>query len=105
MATGTIIREWEDDSVLTNQSFTISNISVNAGASKSGTVSVAKSGYTPIGICGYNSQNSSSGGTGVSRHSITYLYVSGTTLYWKLTNYYSVAMKIDFIPRVFYMKA
>lgn len=89
---------------LTVEAKSVDNISVSATSSADGSFSVAKSGYTPIGIVGWRIQNATSSGAYYTRIFAWRLELSGATLYYGLGNYYSSAAKIKLTANVLYRK-
>lgn len=81
---------------LTTQSFTTGAVDVAANNSATGTLSVTKSGYTTIGVVGYDMSNySGTGGTNVSRCSLGRCELSGNTVYYEVYNHGSNAAKVQ----------
>lgn len=81
------------------------NFSIPRGSTASGTVSVAKTGYTPIGVVGMNVSNASSSGQSWSTTYCYGWYLSGTTVYFSFGNYNSITAKIKIIFQVLYKRA
>ena len=80
-----------------------SNKSVGHGVNIDGSKSAAQSGKTPIALCGWNLNNSSSGGQLCSWMSIHACYLSGGTIYYEMRNTHSsTAANVDFSVRVLY---
>ena len=77
----------------------------NGSSAASGTVSVAKTGYTPIGIVGMSIANASSSGKSWSTVYCCRWYLSGTTVYFSFGNYNSITAKIKIIFQVLYKRA
>ena len=82
----------------------IDNWSVAASSSEDTTVSVAKTGYTPLGIVGWNFANATSSGTGRSLVYLTKLYLSGTTATISVRNSTTTAAKVKLTIFVLYRK-
>lgn len=83
-------------SELVAQSFSKKNVSISGGGYVSGqTISIAKSGYTPICITNYYCSNADSGGQNVSYANIYTCTLSGTTVTAAVRNYSSSSAKID----------
>lgn len=80
------------------------NQSVAAGDFKDGSVSVAKTGYTPLGIVGYNFSNATSGGTGRTLVSLVKNYISGTTYTFCIKNLSNSAIKVKLGIYILYRK-
>ena len=80
------------------------NLSVAASSSEDVTYSVAKTGYTPIGIVGFNFANATSGGTGRSLVYLCKLYLSGTTATISVRNATSTNAKVKLTIYVLYRK-
>lgn len=79
---GTWVKIMDKESII-QEAKIITGITVSANGSQAGTVSVAKSGYTPFGVIGTNTTN------GYAIPSAC--YVSGTTLYYRITNSHQTA--------------
>ena len=75
--TGTWVKIIDRGSII-QEAKTITGITVTANGAQSGSVSVAKSGYTPLGVIGVNTSN----GYGIP----SACYISGTTLNYRITN-------------------
>lgn len=89
---------------LTVETKSVDNISISATGNTDGTLSVAKSGYTPIGIIGWRIQNATSSGQYYTRVFCWRLELSGATLYYGLGNYYSATAKVKLSAIVLYRK-
>ena len=91
-----------------NQYYTASttkdNFSIANGSTASGTVSVAKTGYTPIGIVGMDVSNASSSGASWSTTYCYIWYLSGTTVNFSFRNYNSITAKIKIVFSVLYKR-
>lgn len=74
---GTWVKIMDKESII-QEAKTITGVTVPANSAQSGSVSVAKTGYTPLGVIGVTTSN------GYAIPSC--LYVSGTTLYYRITN-------------------
>lgn len=62
------------------------NITISASTYGNGNLSVAKSGYTPIGVVGFHLQNASTGGSNNTTCAEHSCYLSGSTCYWIVRN-------------------
>lgn len=83
----------------------VDNLTVASGSYSDGTKSVAKTGYTPIGIVGFRCVNASSSGAGGAQGVIQYAYLSGTnnaTANYRVRNVASGSMKVRIYFNVLY---
>lgn len=63
------------------------------------------SGYTPIGVIGYRTANSSSGGTGTAQAYWGRCYTDGNTAYYLVRNAdTSNTIVVDIIMKILYIK-
>lgn len=86
----------------------VDNLTVASGSYSDGTASVAKTGYTPIGIVGFRCVNASSSGAGGAQGVIQYAYLSGTnnaTANYRVRNVASGSMKVRIYFNVLYALA
>lgn len=99
-----------EGTVLSVSTVTADNISVSAASTggnygyTDGTVSVAKSGYTPLGIMGWQIANASSSGTGSPAPFLAISVITGTTLTYRLTNYRTANIKVKITYYILYKK-
>lgn len=77
-----------------------SSVNINANSSSENSFSVAKSGYTPLGIVGYNVA-----GSGISAIAPYRMRIIGSTAYYGVRNYGSVqATNVVVQASVLYVK-
>ena len=81
-ADGTWIMTLNRESII-QEAKTITGITVGVNTAQSGSVSVAKSGYTPLGVIGVTTSN----GYGIP----SACYITGTTLNYRITNSHQTA--------------
>lgn len=99
-----------EGTALSVSTVTADNISIAAAGSAGnyqytdGSVSCARSGYTPLGIVGFQINNATSSGTGSPAPFLAISDISGTTLSYRLTNYRTAAIKVKVIFSVLYKK-
>jgi hypothetical protein len=90
---------------LTTQSFTTGAVNVAANNLATGTLAVTKSGYTTIGVVGYDMSNySGTGGAYVSKCSLGRCEVSGNTVHYDVYNHSGNAAKVQVEFVVLYKK-
>ena len=71
------------------------NISITASTTGSGTFTVtSQSGYTPVGIVGFDCSNATSSGTGIGSCVPLQFELNGSTVSWQMRNNSSSAAKI-----------
>ena len=81
------------------------NLSLGHGDYSNGDYNVAKTGYTPIGIVGYQVANASSGGVGCTLVTVNKIVISGNNVAVQFRNFHDSAnSKIRLIARVLYKK-
>lgn len=85
----------------------VDNISVSANSYKEGSLSIAKTGFTPIGVLDYYASNASSSGTGSSFAMIYHNYIdrSNNTYHYGIRNVNSSAIKVKMNARILYVSA
>ena len=93
LSTDLAVYEWDKD-----------NISINATSYSEGSASIAKTGYTPIGVVGWVIGSASSNGVNRTRSAVYRCYISGTTLYWGIGNAASAAAKVRLYVEILYIK-
>lgn len=83
------------------------NVSVNSGAISDGDISVAKTGYTPLGVVGFRAVNASSSGTNGGFAAITHAYVNGNDnhVYYRVRNTGGSSMKVRIYMTILYVKS
>lgn len=83
------------------------NVSVNSGAISGGDISVAKTGYTPLGVVGFRAVNASSSGTNGAFAAITHAYVNGNDnhVYYRVRNTGGSSMKVRIYMTILYVKS
>lgn len=92
-------------SLLTVENKTVfDNQSITAGQFEDGTFSIAKTGYTPIAVAGYNVSNGSSSGSGRTWALPCKMYISGTNLTYSIRNLSSSNIKIKLNAYILYRK-
>ena len=79
------------------------NNTIAAGGTKTITFDLTSSGKTPIAIRGWNVNNSSSGGQGVSLQNVYSCMISGDTGTLEVRNTWTSQAKVDFYLYVLYM--
>lgn len=70
-----------------------------------GSLSVAKTGFTPIGIVGMHLQNATNSGSNNTLCAVHSFYLSGTTAYWIVRNTGSSQAKIKVTATILYAKS
>lgn len=95
----------ESDFIVAETVEIIDGLTVNAGNYATTSKSVAKTGYTPIGIVGVHLENATSGGT-YNTYCFTHsFYLSGSTAYFTLRNIHaSTNAKVKLSVTVLYVK-
>ena len=81
------------------------NISVSSGQKSDGNTSIAKTGYTPLGVVGYRVVNASSSGTNGANGVISHAYITGNTAYYRVRNTGSATMKVRIYYNILYVKS
>lgn len=81
----------------------VDNISISGGDSYEGSVSAAKSGYTPLGIVGVVISNATSSGTGYGFSNLIRFYLSGNNVTFRVLNPRENAIKIKIAAKVLYL--
>lgn len=83
------------------------NVTVNGSGTKytDGNASIAKTGYTPLGVVGFRVINASSSGTNGANVVISHAYISGTTAYFRVKNTETSSAKVRIYFTVLYAKA
>lgn len=81
------------------------NVSVNSGETSNGNVSVAKTGYTALGVVGFRAVNASSSGTNGPYAAVTHAYVDSNRAYYRIRNTGSAAMKVRIYFNILYVKS
>lgn len=83
------------------------NVSVNGSGTTytDGNASIAKTGYTPLGVVGFRVINASSSGANGANVVISHAYISGTTAYFRVKNTASSAAKVRVYFTILYAKA
>lgn len=89
--------------IITTQTFNADNISVTANGYKEGTISIAKTGYTPIGVLDMYINNASTSGSGSSFVTFYRSYISGTTYYYGIRSVTSSATKVRVYAKILYV--
>lgn len=89
--------------IITTQTFNADNISVTANGYKEGNISIAKTGYTPIGVMDTYILNASSSGTGSSFALPYRSYISGNNYYYGIRSVTSSAIKVRIYARILYV--
>lgn len=100
----TAINDILPPSSLSVQSTAVDNVSIAASQAGSGSFSVAKSGYTPICLVGYNVANGSTSGTNSSRCFLYKAYLNGSTFQYGTRPSNDQAAKIKITAYVLYTK-
>ena len=80
------------------------NITVAANSFLEDSFSIAKTGYTPIGVVGFALNNATSNGANSSRVFLFANKITTSTLYCSYRNTYSSAAKIRLIAMILYRK-
>lgn len=94
-----------EDGLLVVESKTVfDNKTIAAGSFEDVSYSVAKTGYTPIAVAGYNVSNGSSSGNGRTSTVLTKLYISSNNLTVSMKNSSSASVKVKLNVYVLYMK-
>ena len=78
------------------------NQTVNSSSYANGSLSVAKTGYTPIGVVGYHLQNASSSGANNTLCAMHSCYLSGSSCYWVVRNTGGSNAKIKVTATILY---
>ena len=83
------------------------NVTVNGSGTKytDGNASVAKTGYTPLGVVGFRVINASSSGVNGANVAVTHAYISGTTAYFRVKNTETSSAKVRIYFTILYAKA
>lgn len=83
------------------------NVTVNGSGTKytDGNASVAKTGYTPLGVVGFRVVNASSSGANAGYVTMSHAYISGTTAYFRVKNAESSSAKVRIYFTILYCKA
>lgn len=83
------------------------NVTVNGSGTKytDGNASVAKTGYTPLGVVGFRVINASSSGTNGANVVISHAYISGTTAYFRVKNTETSSAKVRVYFTILYVKS
>ena len=103
MATGTIPQPAVPlDFVIETKNW--DNISVSSQSYSESTVSISKTGYTPIGLVGWEIANASSSGTNRTKCFLFRYYISGNTLYYSIGNYSTSSAKVRLYAQILYKK-
>ena len=89
--------------IITTQLFDADNLSVTANGYKEGTINIAKTGYTPIGVLDMYITNASTSGSGSSFLTFYRSYISGTTYYYGIRSVTSSATKVRVYARILYV--
>lgn len=80
-------------------------ISINSGTATSGNFAITTiSGYTPVGMIGYDLNNSSSSGSGVTGCVPIQLQLTGTTFYYQIRNNGSATARIQLQVFILHVK-
>lgn len=93
-----------DDFLVVEGKVAYDNLTVAASSFEDSSVSVAKTGYTPIAIVGYNVSNGSSSGNGRTSVVLTKLYLSGANVVICTKNVSANAIKVKLGVYVLYVK-
>ena len=89
--------------IITTQTFNADNISVTANGYKEGTINIAKTGYTPIGVLDMYINNASTSGSGSSFVTFYRSYISGTTYNYGIRSVTSSATKVRVYAKILYV--
>lgn len=89
--------------IITTQTFNADNISITANGYAEGSISITKTGYTPIGVLDTYVNNASSSGSGSSFAAIYRTYHSGNTYYYGLRNVTNSAIKVRVYAKILYV--
>ena len=89
--------------IITTQVFNADNISISANGYAEGSISITKTGYTPIGVLDTYVNNASSSGSGSSFAAIYRTYHSGNTYYYGLRNVTNSAIKVRVYAKILYV--
>lgn len=81
------------------------NISVTSNSYKDGTVSVAKTGYKPLGVVGFTITNGSTGGTNGALNIASHLTITGNTLNYRIKSVSSGASVVKLTADILYVKS
>jgi hypothetical protein len=83
------------------------NVTVNGSGTKytDGNASIAKTGYTPLGVVGFRVINASSSGANGANVVISHAYISGTTAYFRVKNTETSSAKVRIYFTILYAKA
>ena len=81
------------------------NITISGQTYGNGNASVAKTGYTPVGIVGMHLQNASTGGQNNTTCAMHSWYLSGSTAYWIVRGTTTATAKIKVTATVLYVKS
>ncbi len=81
------------------------NISVSSGQTSDGNTSIAKTGYTPLGVVGYRVVNASSSGLNGAFGVISHAYITGNTAYYRVRNTGNANMKVRIYFNILYVKS
>jgi hypothetical protein len=94
-------------SLITEEKSIKDNVSVSGSGTNytDGNGSIAKTGYTPLGVVGFRVINASSGGLNGANVFISHAYISGTTAYFRVKNTESSAAKVRIYFTILYAKA
>ena len=81
------------------------NLSIGKNSTANGTFAVkAKSGYTPVGVVGFDLSNATSSGSGASYAVPLQIQLSGSSIGYQIRNSHSAAIKISLEVFVLYAK-
>ena len=92
-------------SIISEDKLLQDNVTINANSYGNGSLSVAKTGYTPVGIVGMHLENASSSGVNNTYCACHSFYLSGTTAYWIVKNNHTATAKIKVTATILYVKS
>lgn len=101
------ITNWNNKSTITTDNFDKDNISVPSGGTSNsgyadGTITVTKSGYTPVAVVGFSVVNGSSSGSNGAYCFPSKLYISGNTVEYRIQNRKTQAAVVKLTVYVLY---
>lgn len=80
------------------------NITVSSTSTTDQSVSIAKSGYTPLGVIGFSVVNASSSGTASNNAATAFCYLDGSTCKMRVRNVGTATMKVKLGVQILYKK-
>ena len=101
------ITNWNNKSTITTDNFDKDNISVPSGGTSNsgyadGTITVTKSGYTPVAVVGFSVVNGSSSGSNGAYCFPSKLYIRGNTVEYRIQNRRTQAAVVKLTVYVLY---